>query len=142
MCQYKQYLSSDWVPGLKNYDYDLIDDYLVLGDVNSLYPAAQYQNLYAHGKWTYHVGTEHHLKQINEQLFSKEAFARCCFCVDVECPRDLITSFLMERDPKTGLIVHSLEPKEKQWYWGCDEEMMIFGPLRLISSKGNCYREG
>lgn len=128
MCQYKQYESTDWVDGLADYDYDSIEDYLVLGDVNSLYPAAQKENNFAYGKWTYKTQfSPLFIQALNENKLSSSTIIRSCFCVDVECPRDLITSFLMER-ASDGSILHNLEPKVKQWYWGCElQEAIILG---------------
>lgn len=127
MCQYKQYQSLDWVDTRTQYDYADIDDYLVLGDVNSLYPAAQFQNRYAHGKWQYIEGSEEHVTRLNLLSLEEDDILRSCFCVDVSCPTDLLTSFLMERNAK-GEITHSLLPKVKQWYWGCElREAIILG---------------
>ena len=39
--------------------------------------------------------------------------------MDVECPRDLITAFLLARNEKKELE-YSLEPKINAWYWGCE----------------------
>lgn len=119
MCQRKEYTSEDWSDGRENYDFDCVEDYLVLGDVNSLYPAAQMQNLFAYGKWRYIEGREDMPHMLNTGLYNDDEILRSCYCVDVDCPRTLLTSFLMERDAQ-GSIVHSLEPKMKCWYWGCE----------------------
>jgi hypothetical protein len=135
MCQYQQYESKDW-EGNCDYEYAQVKDYIVIGDVNSLYPSVQFEEDYAYGKWKYQTfydevegsGEEHGkqmMKNINEGFMID--LTRGCFLVDITCPSDLITSFLMERDP-TGAIIHNLLPKVKQWYWGCElREAIILG---------------
>lgn len=128
MCQYKGYESTDFDEKQLSYYYDQIEDYLVLGDVNSLYPAAQMFNQYAYGRWKYIEGNEEYLDRlIRRHPDDQDWLLRTCFCVDVTCPKDLMTSFLMERDSK-GNIVHDLHDKVKQWYWGCEiEEAIVLG---------------
>lgn len=126
MCQRKEFRSADWQEGANyTWDYENVDDYLVLGDVNSLYPAAQVQNDYAYGKWTYEEVSEKsedvqqkYVEMINQRE-SKGWMKRCVYLVDVYCPKDLITAFLMDRSPK-GDIIHNLEDKVKKWYWGTE----------------------
>lgn len=128
MCQYKAYESEDFNENMKAYYHNQIEDYLVLGDVNSLYPAAQYFNRYAYGKWKYVPGGDEYLRRLMELHDSDEDWLlRTCFHVNVECPKDLITAFLMERDNK-GHIHHTLHDKNGQWYWGCElREAIILG---------------
>lgn len=128
MCQYKAYESESYDERLHTYQYDEIEDYLVLGDVNSLYPAAQRMNQYAIGKWKYVAGGDEYLRRLNAMSPRDEDWLlRTCFHVNVECPKDLITAFLMERDNK-GYIQHTLHDKEAQWYWGCElQEAIILG---------------
>ena len=117
-----EYISSDYVPGQTHYDYDSITDYLIYPDVNSLYPAACHTFKYAFGFWKY-LSTEeiadfnfmdrlNHIEQTDDIL-------KCCYCVDVTCPKDLITPFLMERT-SNGSLLHTLKDKLKQWYWGSE----------------------
>lgn len=130
MCQRKEYESSDFQPNQHYYTFNNVENYLILGDVNSLYPAAQFNNLYAHGKWKYHVyeegelGEQDYLDFLNTHLpgacgTARSEFLRCCYLVDVHCPKHLLTAFLMERDEK-GNILHTLYDKVKQWYWGSE----------------------
>lgn len=130
MCQRKEYESCDFVPLQHYYNFDAVENYLILGDVNSLYPAAQFSNLYAHGKWKYHIYEEGEIREqemidfLNTHLpgacgTPRSEFLRCCYLVDVQCPKHLLTAFLMERDER-GNILHTLHNKVKQWYWGSE----------------------
>ena len=63
MCQRKKYISEDFInepdDGMETlYDWNEIEDFLVLADVNSLYPTAQFKFEYAYGNWQYHKYTE------------------------------------------------------------------------------------
>ncbi len=98
--------------------FEEITDYLVIADVNSLYPYAQLKNSYAYGKWRYLSEGEIEERMVDDVLnfnADEEWIKRCQFKVDVECPKNLITTFLMERD-KDGNLIHSLDDKEEQWY--------------------------
>jgi hypothetical protein len=102
-CQQKQYRSEDWMEGAMKMDYDCIEDYLILGDVNSLYPAAQMYNTFAHGKWKYVTEElDERMGELNQfvQGADDDRLLRCVFLCDVECPKDLLTAFLLERDSK------------------------------------------
>lgn len=130
--QRKEYQSNQFVEDCESYEYDKIDDYLVIGDVNSLYPHVQRKYKYAYGKWRYWSGDE--LALLNSEL--QERFAhipdeewmlRCCFRVNVECPKDLFTPFLVERT-KEDRLVATLDKKVGCWYWGCEIiEALIIG---------------
>lgn len=129
MCQRKEFISNDWVDNEEEpQNYDDIEDYLILGDVNSLYPAAQMKYEYAYGKWKYISPAEGDiLNYLNRFNTDKNWVKRCCFLIDVTCPKDILTSFLMERDSR-GMLVHTLYDKVKQWYWGPElEEALILG---------------
>lgn len=140
MCQYKTFESEDFDQQQLAYYYDQIDDYLVLGDVNSLYPAAQMFNEYAHGKWKYIPGSDEYLDRLTKRHHSdRDWLLRTCFCVDVICPKDLMTSFLMERDSK-GHIVHDLNDKHKQWYWVRSLHSLLSSlTLRAVSWKKRSF---
>ncbi len=130
-CQRKEFQSNDFREDATEYDYDKIQDYLVKADVNSLYPHVQRHYQYAYGKWHYWCAVE--LEDLNVNLLpqfnlatKEDWFLRSSFCVDVTCPRDLITPFLMER--RDGLLRHTLEDKKKTWYWGCElMEALVLG---------------
>lgn len=141
MCQYQEFQSSEWC-GIRGssfyegFEYDEVEDYLVIADVNSLYPAVQHSNDYAYGRWKYHFFDKEtdknkakmmtQILSINSQHESVE-WTRSMFLVDVTCPKDIITSFLMERDA-SGEILHNLNDKVKKWYWGTElEEAIILG---------------
>lgn len=133
MCQRITYESTeyDFNNPSCDYDYDKIEDYLIYADVNSLYPKAQVMEKYAVGAWSYFEPKEEDqplfCSKIN-LLVNEDWIKRCMFKVNVRCPKDLITSFLMERDDKTKLIVHNLNNKVEQWYWGTELiEAVILG---------------
>jgi len=73
MCQYKAYESDDFQnTKFQAYNHAEIEDYLVLGDVNSLYPAAQRMNAYAYGKWKYVPGGDEYLHRLMARHESDE----------------------------------------------------------------------
>lgn len=125
MCQYKEFYSLDYEEASSHYyNYDNIEDYLILGDVNSLYPAAQVEFGYAYGKWKYInpiEGSDEYAEYITNLNYGLhfEWTRRCMFRVDVQCPKDLLTSFLMARDSH-GNLIHSLDDKVDIWYWGTE----------------------
>jgi hypothetical protein len=133
MCQRREYISQDYDDDPdKEWDYDEVTDYLIDADVNSLYPTAQIRFKYAFGPWEYaQIESEEQNHRACEELnllVDEEAISRCMFKVNVHCPKDLITSFLVERDPITKAINHTLLDKEKQWYWGSELiEAIILG---------------
>jgi len=114
MCQQKQFESQEWSDNAMKLPYDDVDDYLILGDVNSLYPAAQLHNKYAHGKWQYvTLDEELHIRLEEINLITEEpdeCILRSVYLCDVICPKDLITAFLLERDEK-GSVSHTLHDK-------------------------------
>lgn len=117
-----EYISKDFVKGKTHYDFEAITDYLIYPDVNSLYPAACHKFKYAFGYWKYLTPEEikegDYLNLLNHYTTTDEMM-KCCYCVDIICPKDLITPFLMERTPEGGLV-HTLKDKVKQWYWGSE----------------------
>jgi hypothetical protein len=90
-------------------DFDLLDDYLAFVDVVSLYPSVMSSAEYFLGTWR---KEEDALRcQLMEQrLASWDKPAPVIADVDIECPEDIITPFLMSRDDK-GEIVNDLHPK-------------------------------
>lgn len=165
MCQRKKYQSKEWqmrddaepigkrqadeiASFLDNkseilYDWEDIEDYLVLADVNSLYPTAQKLFEYAYGDWKYKTPRNDQeavewAAKLNRLEDRKDLMRRTCYEVSITPPRDLITAFLMRRDEKTKGIVHSLEPIEKQWYWGQELEEAII--LKYIVDKVHCMK--
>ncbi len=141
MCQYKEYESKNFRESDVFHPYDWIDDYIVIGDVNSLYPAVQHSQLYAYGKWKYedykHGSDDEraYCESLNNfEFYSRSShpidehfFVKRCFRVDIKCPTNIITSFLMERNAQ-GEIIHNLLDKQGQWYWGPElEEAIILG---------------
>ncbi len=142
--QRKEYESKDYVEGQIEYDYDSITDYLIYPDVNSLYPAVCHKFKYAIGNWRYltpeqieeahiqdHFNTSKHF-EVGIELQSilrleRPLIPRLCCKVDISCPKDLITAFLVERLP-SGKLTHTLTDKVGQWYWGTElEEAIILG---------------
>lgn len=124
-CQYREYVSEQYDAFTKGEcKFDDIKDYLGCIDANSLYPAAQYRNQFAFGKWKYILvqSDVDHARwlQLFDTLGDEEAILRSMFLVDVTCPGDLLTAFLLARDPSTSKLVQDLEPKTRQWYWGCE----------------------
>lgn len=123
--QYKRYIS-EYYDNLEE-GYDAIEKFLSYVDVNSLYPSAQHKYKYAYGKWKYVTGTQEHVTMLN-LLSNKNLMQRSQFKVDVICPKDLLTPFLVSRNEKTQSMEHSLEDKFSVWYWGCElEEAVILG---------------
>ena len=121
--QRKEYKSVQFDDEVAYPTYEEIEDYLVIADVNSLYPFAQLHYKYAFGMWRYwpieRIVEENVLNYLNDSEASTAWINHCCFKVTVECPKDLITPFLMERLPN-GKLVHTLDTKVEQWYWGCE----------------------
>ncbi len=99
--------------------YEWINNFLVNPDVNSLYPFVQADNNYAYGKWRYVQGEAIRKKAINN-LENEIYLRKTQFKVDVRCPTDLLTPFLVHRDEKTKRIVHDLNNKVGCWYWGSE----------------------
>lgn len=130
--QRKEYVSSQFVPGQEEYNYDEITDHLIYPDVNSLYPAVCRKFRYAIGTWRYLPQEEIAEKKLVEMLnagedYYKEMVPRCNWKVSVFCPKDLITAFLVERTAE-GKLVHTLDTKIEQWYWGTElQEAIILG---------------
>jgi hypothetical protein len=126
MCQRKNYLSKDFVFEEPKH-FDDILDYLVYPDVNSLYPSQMKNVEYAYGKWKYRSPFEIKPDYINS-MEHERWMKRCMFQVDVSCPRNLLTSFLMDRDPVSHQVNHNLFPKVKCFYWGTElYEALILG---------------
>ncbi len=144
--QRKLYESTDYVQGQTEYNFEEIRDYLVYPDVNSLYPAVCHKFLYAIGLWRYLTPSQVESCRIRdvlngvtdsallelgielEQLIRPERglIHRMCCKVDVSCPKDLLTCFLVERT-ENGLA-HTLNDKVDQWYWGSEiEEAVTLG---------------
>jgi hypothetical protein len=132
LAQRKEFKSAQFDAQVGFPEYNEIEDYLVIADVNSLYPHAQRKYAYAYGKWRYVSPEEIREANLIECLNSGKVeyqitFLRCQLKVSVKCPKDLITAFLLERTPK-GKLVHTLEDKIEQWYWGCELiEAVILG---------------
>jgi hypothetical protein len=132
--QRKEYVSSQYVEGQKEYDYAQIDDHLIYPDVNSLYPAVCKKFRYAIGHWRYMEQEEIERLDLVNRLNNQDdpdennpLFRRCCWKVTISCPKDLITAFLVERLP-SGKLVHTLDTKVEQWYWGNElEEAILLG---------------
>lgn len=88
--------------------YEEVEDYLVCLDVNSLYPSVQLKYKYAYGRFHYWDQAAFRnnpflCDQLNMVLpCVAYIFERCQLRVDVDCPTDLITAFLIERTP-TGM---------------------------------------
>lgn len=130
MCQRRAFESQDWKV-LENEmaacHYDKIDDYLVIPDVNSLYPTVCFQEKYAYGKWRFLQPNaddyNFHTLVVDADLSpagaAAERIERSCYCVDLTCPRDLLTAFLMDRNDDGGMN-HTLEDKNEYWVWGCE----------------------
>lgn len=157
MCQRQQYQSQDWVEGQQRHRYADVDDYLIMGDVNSLYPAAQFRNKFAYGKWRYITEEKEEtegefaqayedLRVLHWRLYEQEdgesvtewsdeederddRIARRVYRCDVTCPKDLLTAFLVERDENgSGGILQTLHDKTNCWYWGCElREAILLG---------------
>lgn len=133
MCQYRQYKSEDYDEGrnLHGYNFADVDDYLVIGDVNSLYPSVQMKNSFAYGKWKYSEPSceaeEEGLCRWLNFLTDTERLFRCMLKVDITCPKDLLTAFLMERG-EDATMHHTLHDKKEYWIWGCEwQEAQILG---------------
>lgn len=130
--QRKEYESEDFCQHIDengDLDYDKVTKFLFNADVNSLYPAVQFSHLYAHGRWKYlsTIGCKRAINKLN-LLQDEEWINRCQFKVNISCPKDLITPFLVERDEKTGSLKHTLDDKKGTWYWGCELiEAIILG---------------
>lgn len=127
-CFRKEYVSQDFKEDQLIYEFEKIEDYLVIADVNSLYPSVQARFKYAFGKWRYWPQMEilmMPLSKINK-IENEGWMLRCCFHISVECPKDILVPFLMERNAQ-GKIQHNLNDK-KAWYWGCELiEAIILG---------------
>lgn len=167
MCQIKNYVSKDVHEDSnsfaynRKYNYDDIHDCSYLFDANSLYPTVMLEENYAYGKWFYITKEEIEKNQFAYKfvLSSGEAdnnwIQRCMFKVDVICPKDIYTAFLMSRNPITKEIEHNLFDKYEQWYWGVEishaislgyevikiheiKEFPLYGPL-FQSFITKCY---
>lgn len=151
--QRKQYISKDYVEGETQYDYDKIEDFLIYPDVNSLYPTVCKEFAYATGYWRYYtaeVCAEHGIKEIlnghSPDLSTlgliheaRPIIARMCCRVNVKCPKNIITPFLVERNAD-GVLIHSLDDKVDQWYWGCElEEAVKIGYLITEVHEIKCF---
>lgn len=137
--QRKEFISSEYVEGQTEYEYEDLEDYLIYPDVNSLYPAVCDKFTYAIGHWKYLKPEEIFLMDIlnilngttpdvdiNPPNHSK-LIPRMCCKVSVVCPKNIITAFLVERLP-CGKLVHTLNDKVGQWYWGNEiQEAAIIG---------------
>lgn len=132
-CQFRKFESDDFLEAVQEMageiHYDNIHNYLVCPDVNSLYPTVQVKEKYAYGRWKYLVPDDTYnfaaMVQIadggdpemeSQALETRNLIERSCYCVDVECPRDILTAFLMDR-AADGSMTHDLEPKTE--YWVC-----------------------
>lgn len=141
--QYKQFESEDLAAYMNGYMVeDEVKDYLIDADVNSLYPSVQKGNTFACGKWKYkyfkknddpRIKEKHIEEQLSEldfinDLRNEELIKRRMYKVDVKCPTDLLTPFLLSRDNKTGKLEQNLHRKYEQWYWGVELiEAIILG---------------
>lgn len=102
--------------------YDEIEDYLILADVNSLYPSVQMKYGYAYGKWEYKDLSENEAlqKEYILKIIDREDevwIRKRMFQVDVTCPKNINIAFLLDRNEK-GEMLHNLYDKKKRWYWG------------------------
>ncbi len=133
--QRREYESSQFVEKQLEYTYNDIEDYLVIGDVNSLYPHVQRKFHYAYGKWRYWNGDElallnQDINGIMNEVSDEDWMLRSCFQVNVSCPKDLLTPFLVKRGKK-GNLKHRLKDLKAQWYWGCELIEAIFLGYRI-----------
>jgi len=126
-CQAREYVSQQYDDFRRGKcSFEDVTDYLTLIDANSLYPAAQKHFKYAYGKWTYLAPQPPDVDLLNN-VYNEDEINRSMYLVDVSCPRDLITAFLLSRD-SDGNLVQDLEDKKNEWYWGCEIiEAIILG---------------
>lgn len=104
--------------------YDMIDDYAVYADANSLYPAAQVNRKYPTGKHTrttfIHGSREEKIEiaSINERKKNyKDKIYISGYCVDVTCPKDISVAFLMVKSEE-GEVEQNLIDKKRKWFTG------------------------
>jgi len=105
-----------------------INDYLVYLDAVSLYPASSVRAIFPAGKASWATASNDkaillaHLKDVLtsgdlSDSKDKELLLRSFVECDVECPRKILTPFLLSRGPR-GELQQSLLPKTKQVYDG------------------------
>lgn len=112
-------------PEMSDAQFDQITDYLADMDVVSLYPAVMSKMLYPCGRFAFHEMTtdpreytpamQYALKRLNDSTDQRGAF----YEVDIDCPTNLLTAFLQERDNKGGLRYNLLH-KSHQVYTGVE----------------------
>jgi hypothetical protein len=108
--------------------FEEISDYLVYLDAVSLYPASSVRATFPAGKSSWATASNEKailLSHLKDVLTSgdlsdgkdKELLLRSFVECDVECPRNLLTPFLLSRGPR-GELQQSLLPKTRQVYDG------------------------
>lgn len=106
--------------------YDQLEDYCIMLDCNSLYPTAMSRYLYMKGH--YRIYDYEALLYRHRDFYIPGAdpanplhWPSCLyysiFCVDVTCPKDILTPFLPSRDA-SGAIVYTLDDKVGEIYFG------------------------
>ena len=110
------------------------DDYLCYTDVVSLYPSQMKKRLFPCGVMTQTAYSDVDGKLLADSITTlilktgkgearnilKDFMYRSILEVDVECPKDILTPFLMSRDEKTKKLKFDLHDKIKQVYTGCE----------------------
>ncbi len=113
--------------------YDSIKDYVMAGDVCSLYPSAMVDRKYPIGRYKrykitekqqmYYIQTLYDKKDKNLKVQSKKVLSsidfwnRSAACVNCKCPNDLMVAFLTQRN-KEGIVEQNLFDKVQEWYTG------------------------
>lgn len=103
-----------------------VRDYLFYGDVVSLYPSAMQKNEYPCGPFSELVEPlpDGLVRELQAHLTThgehSSLLKRCFLEVDVDCPRQLITPFLMSRDETSGELQMDLHPKRRALYTGVE----------------------
>ncbi len=93
-------------------------DYCTYVDVVSLYPFAMQQDYPTGVPIRHEVADDDLLILLNDKQ-SHETDTRRIYRVDVSCPRDVMTAFLLERD-KQGKLIHDLSDKIDKTYVGVE----------------------
>lgn len=133
----RQYLSLERMmqmdPEEREIYFNMIDDYVVLLDVVSLYPFVS-KRKYPIGEPRWMDNTDDFLMMMGDP--SREDEIRRSFVeVDVECPRNILTAFLFARDHNHDLVV-DLEPKYNQVYDGAS----LIEAYKLGYRVTKCYK--
>lgn len=97
-------------------EYDAIDDYMIYGDVNSLYPSVMAGKRYPVGAFAHRTYIPCQLRLFMEEFNTTNLWERCALKVTVECPDDLNIAFLMERTEKFETVQNLLE--KTGWWTG------------------------